>query len=79
MATLVQIELEILMTINRLSEAWAVVRRHSVPDHLLLRLAKVSEDTLPGGLDACGFGIANHRHVARADASIFLRLGSNLR
>jgi len=50
-----------------------------VPDHLLLRLAKVSEDTLPGGLDACGFGIANHRHVARADASIFLRLGSNLR
>jgi tetratricopeptide (TPR) repeat protein len=45
---LVELELEMLMVTARLLEAWEVSRRHSVPDELLLRLARESEATLPG-------------------------------
>ena len=32
---------------GRLAEAWALARQHTLPDHILLDLAKVSEAALP--------------------------------
>ncbi|MBX9749277.1 MAG: SWIM zinc finger family protein [Roseococcus sp.] len=46
-ATLVEMELNILMATARLAEAWEAARRHSIADSLLLRLAEASEATLP--------------------------------
>ena|GEM_PF-217706 len=46
-AGLVEMEINILTAVSRLPEAWDAAHRHGVPDHLLSRLAKASETTLP--------------------------------
>ena len=43
----VPLQLEILSGAGRLAEAWALARQHTLPDHILLDLAKVSEAALP--------------------------------
>ncbi len=43
-----ELEVDILMERARLPEAWDAARRHRIADSLLLRLARVSEATLPG-------------------------------
>ena len=68
-AASVELEIEILMAVSRLPEAWAVAWRHGAPDTLLLRLARASEAPLPG--EAC----RAYRHVVGRQIALTDRRG----
>lgn len=48
LGAMIELEFEILMATARLAEAWKLTRSSEFRDDLLLRLARASEETLPG-------------------------------
>ena len=66
LGALVEIELDMLMASKRLGEGWEAVRRHAVPDHVVLRLAAASEAALPEDAAAAYRG-AIERQIGRTD------------
>lgn len=66
LGALVEIELDMLMASKPLGEGWEAVRRHAVPDHVVLRLAAASEAALPEDAAAAYRG-AIERQIGRTD------------